>query len=331
MGPRLAIVAIGRNEGERLGRCLDSVLGRGVPVVYVDSGSSDGSAALARRRGVSTVELDAATPFTAGRARNAGMAEALALHPELELIQFVDGDCQLVSGWIERGRREFAERPEVAAVCGRVREVDREASVYNRLCDLEWEAPPGEARWCGGNAMMRVEALRQAGGFAPELIAGEEPELCLRLRRAGWRIVRVAQDMVLHDAAMTRFGQWWRRSVRAGWAYAEGTALHGASAERHRLRENGSILFWGALFPAAAVLLARATGGASLLALAAYPALGGRIYVRALRRGVPGRDALPLAVFTVLGKLPQAMGQAQFVVLRALRRGRRVVDWRAAG
>jgi GT2 family glycosyltransferase len=327
--PPLAIIAIGRNEGKRLGRCLDSAAHEGVPVVYVDSGSTDGSPEIARGRGARVVELDPAIPFTAARARNEGLAEALGLQPDVELVQFVDGDCELVPGWLERGARALGADPALAVVCGRVRERERDRSVYNLLCDLEWDAPAGEARACGGNAMVRVKAFLEVGGFDARLIAGEEPELSVRLRRSGWRILRCGDDMVLHDSAMMRFGQWWRRTLRSGWAYAEGAALHAGSPERHGLRENLSIAFWGALLPAAVLLLSWPTGGASMLLLGAYPLLAARIYTRAVRAGLPTRDARLQAFFTVLGKLPQAIGQAQFAVMRSFGRRRRVVEWRA--
>jgi GT2 family glycosyltransferase len=330
MSGGLAIVLIGRNEGDRLGRCLDSVMLRGAPVVYVDSGSTDGSAQLARARGASVVELDASTPFTAGRARNAGFEKAAACLPDVEMVQFVDGDCELVSGWLEVGEGVLRTSPNVAAVCGRVRELHREQTIFNRLCDLEWDAPPGDARACGGNAMIRASAFRETGGFVPGLIAGEEPELCLRLRERGWRILRSEQDMVLHDAAMTRFTQWWRRALRSGWAYAEGAAMHGRSPERHSIREAGSVFFWGALLPAAALILAWPSRGWSMLLLAGYLALAVRIYFRATGRGTSARDARLLAAFTVLSKIPQALGQAQFAVLRVFGKRRRIVDWRVA-
>jgi hypothetical protein len=137
--------------------------------------------------------------------------------------------------------------------------------------------------------------------------------------------------MVLHDAAMTHFAQWWRRALRAGWAYAEGASLHGGSPERHFVRENASILFWGALLPGAALLFAWPTHGATLLLLGAHALLGARIHARSLDAGLPSREARVQAFFTVLGKLPQAIGQFQFAALRVLGRRRRVVDWRAAG
>jgi GT2 family glycosyltransferase len=329
--PRLAIVTIGRNEGARLRRCLDSVAGQVSPVVYVDSGSTDGSPELARGQGARVVELDRSIPFTAARARNEGLAEALRLAPDAQCVQFVDGDCEVVAGWLERGVRALSEDPGLAVVCGRVRERERDRSVYNLLCDLEWNAPPGEVGSCGGNAMVRVKAFLEVGGFDARLIAGEEPELCVRLRGRGWRVLRCQEDMVFHDSAMTRFGQWWRRTLRGGWAYAEGASIHGGSPERHWVRENLSIAFWGALLPGAALVLVLPSCGTSLLLLVAYPILAARIYARAVRAGVPARDARLQALFTVLGKLPQAIGQAQFAVLRSLGRARRVVDWRVAG
>ena len=290
MSPDLVVVAIGRDEGERLRRCLDSLAGLRCPIVYVDSGSRDGSPGLARAMAAEVVELDPGLPFTAGRGRNEGLVRALQLHPGLELVQFVDGDCELASGWLEHGRDEFRSDDPLAAVCGRVREANREASIYNRLCDMEWDAPPGEARSCGGNAMMRVQAFREVGGFRPGFIAGEEPELCLRLRAAGWRIRRTSDDMVRHDAAMTRFSQWWRRARRAGWAYAAGAVAHGASGERHNVREVGRISsgadcfrsrHWGSPilgrgFPAAARWLPAALG--------ARPCLGAGPGLRSPRR-----------------------------------------------
>jgi GT2 family glycosyltransferase len=328
---RLALVVIGRNEGLRLARSLDSVSGLGVRVVYVDSGSTDGSSELARRRGATVVQLDPSTPFTAGRARNEGARRVLALHPDVDFVQFVDGDCEVVAGWLEAGCRALENAPRTAAVCGRVREANRDQTIYNRLCDLEWEARPGETASCGGNAMMRVAPFRDAGGFDPRLIAGEEPELCLRLRRSGWTVVRCDRDMVLHDAAMTSFGQWWRRALRAGWAFAEGAALHGDGPERHWVHESRSILFWGAGVPAAMLLAALPTAGLSFTLAAGYGVLGARIYRAARRNGTAASDARLQAAFTVIAKFPQAIGQVQYAAFRLLRKRRRIVDWRVMG
>ena len=201
-GRRVGAVAIGRNEGARLERCLASLAPMACPLVYVDSGSSDDSVARARTAGAEVVELDLAEPFTAARARNAGLARILDRGNCTGFVQFVDGDCEVRDGWIAWALAAMEAEPDLAVVCGRRRERHPEASVWNLLCDCEWNTPVGEAAACGGDALVRVAALREVGGYDAALIAGEEPEMCLRLSRRGWRVRRLDAEMTLHDAAM---------------------------------------------------------------------------------------------------------------------------------
>lgn len=331
-GARVGAVLIGRNEGARLIACLDSVVGRLDRVVYVDSGSTDGSVAAARARGAEVVILDADVPFTAARARNAGAAALAAGDPEgrIASVQFVDGDCALDPDWIAAAQAVLAAQPKTAVVCGRRRERFPDASIYNRLCDMEWNTPVGEAAACGGDALMRRDAFEAAGGFDPTLIAGEEPELCLRLRRAGWTIRRIDAEMTLHDAAMTRLGQWRRRAERGGWAYAEGAARHGDGPERYNRRAARGVRLWGVWVPAAvaglsasAAVLAAADGpwAAALLAAAAvaalYPLQALRVALGRRRRfGDPWRHAALYGAFVMLGKIPQAIGAARYAQAR---------------
>ncbi|MBK6005160.1 glycosyltransferase [Ramlibacter ginsenosidimutans] len=305
MAQRIGIVVIGRNEGARLKACLAAIPFQACEVVYVDSGSTDGSQEFAARCGAAVVTLDQALPFTAARARNAGMTALLARAPATEFVQFLDGDCELNSGWLRQAVAFLGAHPAHAVVCGRVREREPQRSVFNRLCDLEWDTPVGEAKACGGNAMLRVAAFQAVGGFRETLIAGEEPELCVRLRRAGWRVHRLGAEMVLHDAAMTRFSQWWRRTTRSGYAFAEGAWLHGGSSERHWVREVLRALFYGGLFPLSVLLLALAVAPAWLLLLAVYPA-----QILRLSRGQGG---FTRAFYLVLGRFPEFLGAMRFI------------------
>lgn len=310
---QVGLVAIGRNEGQRLRQCLLSVIGKIDYIVYVDSGSTDGSVELARSLGVDVVELDLSIPFTAARARNTGFAH-LITNNHIEFVQFVDGDCEVVSGWLEYAKKELDSQPDVAVVCGRRRERYPERSIYNQLCDLEWDTPVGEAKACGGDSMIRVQAFQQVGGFNPTLIAGEEPELCLRLRQKGWKILRLDAEMTLHDAQMTEFSQWWKRTVRAGHAYAEGAWLHGQEPERHWLKESQSILVWGLLIPSLALTMALSTHGLSLLLLLAYPMLTSRIYFNLRRqKNICRNNAAFYACACVLGKFAQLLGMMEFL------------------
>jgi GT2 family glycosyltransferase len=303
-------VVIGRNEGARLIACLDSLCGDVRRLIYVDSGSTDGSVEAARARGAEVVELDTALPFTAARARNAGLA---LLRDETAYVQLVDGDCAVREGWIDAARAHLDAHPDVAVVCGRRRERYPEVSIYNRLCDTEWDTPVGAAKACGGDAMMRLSALRAVGFYREDLIAGEEPELCVRLRQAGWQVWRIDHEMTWHDAAMTRFSQFWRRARRAGHAFAEGAALHGAPPERHWVAETRRALIWGLALPLVAFLGALITPWALALLLL-YPA-----QVLRLSR----RDGWENGLFLTLGKPAQALGAVEYYLsrLRGTRRG----------
>lgn len=293
-------IVIGRNEGARLLACLDSLQGQVRQIIYVDSGSEDGSVQAARDAGATVIDLDMSLPFTAARARNAGLAEVA----DAEFVQFVDGDCAVRPGWVAAAVDCLRARPDVAVVCGRRREIHPDASIYNQLCNLEWDTPVGEAMACGGDALMRVAAIKAVGGYRETLIAGEEPELCLRLRQSDWKIWRLDVEMTLHDAQLLRFSQWWRRSRRAGHAFAEGAYLHGRPPERHWVEETQRALVWGLGLPIMAVLV---PFGWALLLI--YP-------LQVLRLGLRYRTDGPVpwmrALFAMVGKFPEALGVVEF-------------------
>lgn len=322
---RFAVVAIGRNEGERLAKCLDSVVGGASLVVYVDSGSTDGSVSLARSTGIEVVELDTRIPITAAKARNEGFKRLRELAPDLSHVQFVDGDCEVVSGWFENGIRFLDEHGDVAIVCGRLRERDPNLSIYNMLCEIEWDTPVGDAKACGGNAMVRVSAFEKVGGYRSDMIAGEEPELCVRLRAMGWRISRLDKEMAVHDAAIASFSQWWKRMVRGGYAFAHGAQLHGASPERFCVRESLSAWIWGLGVPVGVIGLAVWSGVWALILFLVYPL---RIAHLALRGGRSARENWWRAGFLVLGKFPELLGQIRFLLDRYLGRQSRVIEYK---
>lgn len=327
----LGVVAIGRNEGERLRRCLESLGGRELTIVYVDSDSSDGSVPLARSLGALVVQLDLSRPFTAARARNEGFERLCEVNPAVRFVQFVDGDCEVVEGWLDRAQRVLEEDSTIGVVCGRRRERFPESTVYNRLADLEWDGAAGETKACGGDAMMRVEAVREVGGYNPAIIAAEDDEVCLRIRRAGWKVMRIDAEMTLHDMAMTSFRQWWRRSTRTGHAYAEGSAMYGRTPERHFVRQTRSTLFWGVLCPATALALAWPTRGISLFLLAGYFLLYRRTCrYYAVQRGWPRGDARLYAAWIVLAKFPQAQGAIRYWLGRLSGRRSPVIEYRGA-
>lgn len=320
------IVAIGRNEGERLKQCVRSAATAGAAAtVYVDSGSDDGSVEWARQQGVDVIELDLATPFTAARARNRGFNRLRQLAPELGYVQFIDGDCELDRDWPGHALLFLADQPQYCAVFGRRRERFPDRSIYNQLCDNEWNTPVGHARACGGDVMMRVDALEQAGGYRDHLIAGEEPELCVRLRAAGWQLRRLDFEMTKHDANMTRFTQWWRRTVRSGYAFAEGAALHGAPPERHWVWESVRAWAWGIFLPLAVIISATFVTPWAWLLLLVYPA---QIAKQILRSRGPLRHRILISLFQVVARFPEAYGQLLYLRDRLSNRRGQLIEYK---
>lgn len=325
MTANVAVVVIGRNEGERLKTCLESVVATVRRVVYVDSASTDKSVETARAMGIDVVELDMRISFTAARARNEGFRHLRELAPDLAYVQFVDGDCEVVAGWLEKAVTFLDANRDVAVVCGRLRERYPEQSIYNMLCDIEWDTPVGEVCACGGITLMRTDAFERVVGFRADMIAGEEPELCVRLRAAGWRIWRLDAEMALHDAAMTRFAQWWKRAVRSGYAFAEGTALHGAPPERHWVRESRSAWFWGLAIPLGALVACLGIGAWALVLLLVYPLQVMRLFFRGNRST---HDNFWRALFLVLGKFPEMLGQVTFIANRFFGNRSRLIEYK---
>jgi GT2 family glycosyltransferase len=316
----VGIIVIGRNEGLRLRDCLAS-LGELSHTVYVDSGSTDGSQANAALAGAHVVNLDRAIPFTAARARNAGFEVLLQLWPDLHYVQFIDGDCTLDAAWIDAAKAILIEKGEIALVCGRMRERHPARSAYNAMCDREWNGPIGSILECGGNFLVRVACFQAVGGFRARLIAGEEPELCLRLREQNWQIWRLAREMALHDANILRFGQWWQRSVRAGHAFAEVSLLHRRSPRRIWRRNTLRALGWAAVAPTA-MLGAQVSPWFGVLLLA-YPASLVRQAVRSgASRGSNWRDA----AFLVLAKFAETQGILRYHFLRLTRRASALIE-----
>jgi len=294
-------------------------------VVYVDSGSVDDSVKVAKSLGLEILELDPNLPFSAARARNEGFGRLRELDPNLYYVQFVDGDCELCGGWLASGATFLSNHADVAVVSGRLREKHPESSIYNTLCDIEWDRPVGETDACGGIAMMRVSAFEQVQGFRVDLIAGEEPELCVRLRAAGWRVWRLGDEMALHDSGMSHFRQWWKRMQRGGYAYAQGAELHGAPPERHFVRESRSAWIWGLGVPIVAFVCALLVGRVALIIFAVYPLQVVRLALRGTRSK---RENWGRALFLVIGKFPEMLGQVQFFARRRLGRIPRLIEYK---
>ncbi|TWT44062.1 Alpha-D-kanosaminyltransferase [Phycisphaerae bacterium RAS1] len=323
---RVGAVCIGRNEGERLLRCIRALQTRVGLIVFADSGSTDGSADAAAALGAVVVRLDPRQPQSAARARNAGFDRLRELRPDLTLVHFVDGDTEIAPQWLDAALSEFDHDPTLVILCGRLREKDRQHSIYRRLCDMEWDGPIGDIESCGGNMLVRAVAFEAAGRFDISLIAGEEAQFCARVRASGGRIRRIAADMGVHDSGMTRFGEWWRRAARAGFWEAAAYSRAASGMPRPYARRIAARRLWAGVLPL--LLVASLTAAAwywpawlaAAAGLLAYAASFTRIRRFARRRGWPPADCTLYSASCMLAKWPELQGQLQFAFSRGQRR-----------
>lgn len=326
----LGFVVIGRNEGERLKASLNAIrrLSPNSPVVYVDSGSTDQSVSFSRGIGVDVVELDMSLPFTAARARNAGGNRLLEQHPDLEFVQFFDGDCEMTDGWVDAALSCFERYPEVGIVSGRRREKFPEASIYNTLMDIEWNTPIGECFAVPGDMCVKTAAFKAINGFNPSIIAAEDNDFCLRAYKAGHKIRRVDADMSRHDANITHLAQWYKRAQRGGHGFANIHHIHDNGSEKHFRKELRSIAFWGATFPVLlliCMLLLKPLAGLMVLTYLLFIA---KTFLRRKLSGDSLRIALAYSALTYTGKVAEFFGVIAYWKNHLLERDHTLIEYK---
>lgn len=324
--PLVSVVVIGRNEGERLRRCLQSVFemdssGFETEVIYVDSGSIDRSVELAQSMGAKAIVLHPERP-SAALGRNAGWRAATG-----SIVLFLDGDTILHPRFVTDSLQEFSD-PEIAVVWGHRRELYPERSIYIRTLDLDWIYAAGRTPYCGGDALFLRDVLERVNGFDETLIAGEEPELCRRIAALGFAILHVDRPMTGHDLAIHRWGQYWRRSTRAGHAFAEVADRFQSTqqqfwTEESKANRNRALALVGLLLLGLAGLIVWRSPWPLAAVLVFLALLAGR---SAWKVRWKSNDLLALALYGVhshLQQLPIYIGQLQYKLNR--RRGKRAM------
>lgn len=311
MRSRIGVVVIGRNEAMRLPATLRALTLTGLPMIYVDSRSSDNSIEVARGLGVKTLVLSPDKSINASSARNTGMQWLLERYPDLQYVQFVDGDTAISLEWLPAAILRLETQPTVGFVCGQLREKDRDNNIYRRLCDMEWRwdaTDDAEPSRLGGMGLMRVAAFKQSGGYDETLVAGADPELYGRLVKQGWRLQVLPVMMGLHDSGMVAFKQWWTRCVKAGYGFAKGYAN---GSWRKDVR---SAIFWACLLPVFTLLatLLPFGGYIALFLLASYPLNTLRIWFGKAKHEFSAADRYLYANALMLMKFAQMWGIAKF-------------------
>jgi len=216
----ISIIVIGLNSAKTLESCLLSIKNMDVPeeailknIIYVDGGSTDRSAQIAKAvDGVKIIELSSekATP---GKQRNIGWRAA-----EGEWINFFDSDTEVDKNWLREAINNIDNG--IGAIFGQRKEKYPNKNWFHFIADLEWVKPVSDAKYFGGDVMIRRNVLEESGGYDESLIAGEDPELSARIRSMGYSIKGLDKIMCYHDINMDNFKQYFKRSARSGYGYA---------------------------------------------------------------------------------------------------------------
>lgn len=325
----IGAVVIGRNEGARLIACLKSLIGACNSVVYVDSGSDDASVTGAEQCGAKVVQLDLSKPFTAARARNAGFERLCEIDSRLKYVQFVDGDCVVVEDWLMSAERFLDQHPEIAVVCGNRIERNPSASIYNDMCNREWNTPSGEADSCGGDFMIRAAVFQEVDGFSAEQVAHEEPELCGRLRKAGFKIWKIDKQMTLHDAAIHSLQQFYSRNRRAGFGITQALVRSGWDIDPGGRAILVRAVTWAILIPTAILVGLTTLGPMAALGFIIYPAQVVRhAFVDKQRAGGSLSYRFAVATLAMAGKFGEAQGALKYLFKLVLRREMKAIYYK---
>jgi glycosyltransferase involved in cell wall biosynthesis len=321
---KVGVVVIGRNEGQRLELCLESILRAEVFCVYVDSQSTDDSVAEAEKRNIISVVLDDSSPVNASRARNIGFSTIIEHHPDLDYVHFIDADCELDPAWLPEAIGVLDLDTSISIVCGRLHEKYRNKSIYMRLCDIDWYAPAGPATRCGGIFTVRKNVFSDLGGFDTTLIAGADPEFCRRLTASGGEILVLDTDMGTHDSAMYHFSQWWHRCKKVGFGYANG-AKWGSWQKQAR-----SSLIWGAVLPLFILVGSIFVSPFFMGLVILYFIQIIRVYKNNTDIGTPdAADKCLYAQFCVLAKFPEATGVIKYFMNKVKGKQQKIIEYKA--
>lgn len=197
--PLLSVVVVTRNERERIGACLESILAACRPIdrfeiLLVDSRSTDGTVDVARDYPVTVLELPEGPPVTAAAGRYVGTAATSG-----DLVLFVDGDVVLTDDWLTSACRRLRDDPTLGGLDGHL---DESAADADRPVDA-----------LRGVALYDRGALETAGGFDPHLVSNEDIDLSYRVRDAGYRLRRLSTVVGFHpdeNGPRDRLRRWHR-------------------------------------------------------------------------------------------------------------------------
>lgn len=234
--PRVSIVIKALNEEAKIARCIESALAalREIPgpseIVLADSVSSDRTVQIARQYPITIVQ------FRHAQERGCGAGVQLGYqHSQGDFVFLLDGDMELLSGFLPAAMARLEAEPRLAGVAGLL----EDQSIVNvfdkyRTVNRSANAARSMERWLNGGGLYRRAAIEAAGGYAADrnLKGWEEAELGMRLTTLGWKLERIDLPSTLHEGHSA--GTW--KVLRSLWrsrrAMAHGVLLKQAAGQR---------------------------------------------------------------------------------------------------
>lgn len=253
----ITVVIKALNEQGRIAAALESALAAVAPlggeVVLADSASTDATVRIAARYPVRVVTLAHADERCCGIGPQLGWQ-----HARGEYVYVMDGDMQLLPGFLEQALAFLAQHPEVAGVGGRVLELNDESLEYRERAERsrtrEAHRHPGPVDRLDGGGLYRRRAVEEAGWLSDRnLHSYEEFDLAARLRARGWKLWRLPADAVSHEGHHSPPYALLARRWRSRYACGGGELLRAALGRPHlrlvlrgvrELRLYAAVLLW---------------------------------------------------------------------------------------
>lgn len=194
----ISIIIITRNEEKNIAACIESVLRacktlEKTEVILVDSASSDSTIKIAAQYPIKIIQISPLSHLSASAGRHTGF-----MHAKGKFIQFVDGDMTLYDNWFECSLKYFNDE-KIAGITG----LTINSFDVNKNQNMEEEKNTKilknhETNILFGAALYKYEVLKKIGGYNPYLFGNEEAELSFRIRRAGYKLLKLPEKMAIH-------------------------------------------------------------------------------------------------------------------------------------
>lgn len=264
---QLSIVLIAKNLEWNIARLIESVQANATAlepyeIIYVDSASTDRTVEIACQYPVGVYRLPPENQLTPAAGRFTGFKKAKG-----KLLLFLDGDQQLWPGWLEKGLRILDANPDVAGVTGVevFLKPDQKPEDYTGPGPETFDDRYFQVRQTSGPALFRRTVLEELGPYHPFLYSEEEPEMCLRFRSHGYRLLRTYHPIVFHysDPRKEIPTLFKRRKRNLYLGYGQVLRLHaGKPTLRTYLKERGYIVMpaIGLLLGLALLIVSLVTG-----------------------------------------------------------------------